>query len=217
MERARTIWFARHAERIDLVDPAWLKTAERSHDPCLTENGVIQARELGQRLRDEGIVHIFSSPFYRAIETAYKVAELLDIPVKIENGFSEFLSVDLFSEQPTLRPVSHMAKIFPRVDPTYISQINPEYPESAEELNKRTRKTMRLLLRKFSGDFLVVSHGQTLRDAIEELIQEKSKVLMTSCCLNKVVQEGEIWKWLLKADESFQSSPSGRNKHGVYI
>ena len=51
------------------------------HD-CLTERGRIQARAAAERLRDEGIEEIYSSPLGRAAETAAATSEILKLPVK---------------------------------------------------------------------------------------------------------------------------------------
>ena len=52
-----------------------------THD-CLTEQGKMQALAAAERLREEGIEEIFSSPLGRAAETAAATAELLKLPVK---------------------------------------------------------------------------------------------------------------------------------------
>lgn len=52
-----------------------------THD-CLTEQGKLQALAAAERLREEGIEEIFSSPLGRAAETAATTAELLKLPVK---------------------------------------------------------------------------------------------------------------------------------------
>ena len=52
-----------------------------AHD-CLTEQGKLQAQAAAERLREEGIEEIFSSPLGRAAETAAATAELLKLPVK---------------------------------------------------------------------------------------------------------------------------------------
>ena len=49
---------------------------------CLTDRGKIQARAAAERLRDEGIDEIFSSPLGRAAETAAAAAEVLHLPVR---------------------------------------------------------------------------------------------------------------------------------------
>ncbi|MBV8884961.1 MAG: histidine phosphatase family protein, partial [Chroococcidiopsidaceae cyanobacterium CP_BM_RX_35] len=67
---AQTVWLARHGNRIDFVNPEWFKTAERRYDPHLSDDGVVQAQQLAQRLKGEGIAHIFASPFLRTVQTA---------------------------------------------------------------------------------------------------------------------------------------------------
>ena len=52
-----------------------------AHD-CLTEMGRLQAADAAERLRNEGIEEIFSSPQGRAAETAAATAELLKRPVQ---------------------------------------------------------------------------------------------------------------------------------------
>ena len=52
-----------------------------AHD-CLTEQGKQQALAVAERLREEGIEEIFTSPLGRAAETAAAAAETLGLPVK---------------------------------------------------------------------------------------------------------------------------------------
>ena len=72
-----SVWFARHGNRQDFVNPHWLQSAERFYDTPLSQDGIIQAQNLGQYLKEKGISHIFSSPFRRTVETACHVAEVL--------------------------------------------------------------------------------------------------------------------------------------------
>ena len=48
---------------------------------CLTENGRLQAKATAERLKDEGINYIYSSPMGRARETASYTANLLGLEV----------------------------------------------------------------------------------------------------------------------------------------
>ena len=52
-------------------------------DDCLTPLGHIQAKAAAERLRDEGIEEIYSSPYGRAMETAAYTSEVLGLPVKV--------------------------------------------------------------------------------------------------------------------------------------
>lgn len=49
---------------------------------CLTELGRLQAKKAAERLRDEGIGEIWSSPLGRARETAAAAAEALGLPIR---------------------------------------------------------------------------------------------------------------------------------------
>ena len=52
-----------------------------AHD-CLTEQGRLQALAAAERLKEEGIDEIFSSPLGRAAETAAAASEALGLPVR---------------------------------------------------------------------------------------------------------------------------------------
>ena len=90
MSSPQTVWIARHGNRLDFVKPEWFNTAKRRYDPPLSEDGFIQAKQLGKCLQKENISHIFASPFLRTIQTASEVAKILDLPIKLEAGIGEW-------------------------------------------------------------------------------------------------------------------------------
>jgi probable phosphoglycerate mutase len=59
-------------------------------DPGLSETGIIQAKKLGQWLKNDKIDAIYSSPMMRAKMTAQPLAELKGIEVNIDPGLAEF-------------------------------------------------------------------------------------------------------------------------------
>ena len=80
----------------------WKKMAKRPHDAELSELGLKQARALGERLSGTGISHVFCSPFLRTVQTAHAVADRIDAPLLIEDGFCEWLNPEWFSSKPEL-------------------------------------------------------------------------------------------------------------------
>jgi probable phosphoglycerate mutase len=58
---------------------------------CLTELGHLHAAAAAQRLKDEGIEEIYSSPYGRAVETAEHTAKLLGKDVKILDFMHEII------------------------------------------------------------------------------------------------------------------------------
>ena len=58
-------------------------------DLPLNATGIKQARELAGELKEKGLEIIFSSPLKRAVQTAEIIADILQIPVQVENGLIE--------------------------------------------------------------------------------------------------------------------------------
>lgn len=55
----------------------------------ITETGHIQARALAERLKTEGITHIYTSPFGRAMHTMQYTADKLELPFVVEEWMRE--------------------------------------------------------------------------------------------------------------------------------
>lgn len=93
MNAKRTVWLLRHGERLDYEDHQWLRKSKCSQDDTpLANKGRIQAGEVAQRLAEEEIDQIFSSPFQRCVETANFVATTgRDMQIKLEPGICEVL------------------------------------------------------------------------------------------------------------------------------
>jgi broad specificity phosphatase PhoE len=201
----QTIWIARHGNRHDFVYPEWFNTAERRYDPPLSEDGLIQAQQLGQRLRSENISHIFCSPFLRAIQTANEVAEVLDLPIKLEAGLSEWLNPDWMTSSPKTHPRKLLEVEYPRIDWSYQSKIVPQYPESQKMVTVRTGETAKILIEKFSEDILLVGHGASVVGATIGLVEGNPIINASLCCLVKVIRHNFGWKLELNGDTSHLS------------
>jgi broad specificity phosphatase PhoE len=199
---SQTVWIARHGNRLDFVHPEWFNTAERRYDPPLSDDGLIQAKQLGQRLKDEPIAHIFSSPFLRAIQTADCVAEALNLSIKIEAGLSEWLNPQWMSCAPETQPPEMLLESYPRIDWNYRSCIVPQYPESEEAVWRRTGKTARQLVAEFSENILLVGHGASVVGSAVGLIGGNPAVNASLCCLVQLVCVGKKWEMKLNGDTS---------------
>ena len=201
----QTVWIARHGNRLDFVNPEWFNTAESPYDPPLSEDGVIQAKQLGQRLASEKIAHIFSSPFLRTVQTANQVAEALDLPIKLEAGLSEWLNPQWMPAMPKLVNHEKLAERYPRIDLSYTSRVVPQYPESNEKLMERTAETAIRLVGEFSQDILLVGHGASVLGATTGLVGGNPTVNAALCCLVKLVRRSDQWEMELNGDTSHLS------------
>lgn len=200
----QTVWIARHGNRLDFVTPEWFNTADRPYDPPLSDDGIVQAQQLGKRLVGEGISHIFASPFLRTVQTAFQVAEALDLPIKVEAGLSEWLNPHWMPAMPEKLPLDVLAQTFPRIDRSYTSRVVPEYPESNLEVLRRAGKTAVLLATEFPGDILLVGHGASVLGTTMGLLGGtiEPKINAVLCCLVKVVRYGQEWVMELNGDTS---------------
>ena len=200
----QTIWISRHANRLDFVNPDWFLTAERRYDPPLSDDGLVQASQLAQRLKNENITAIFSSPFLRTVQTANQVAEVLDLQIKLESGLSEWLNPEWMSETPEKMSIEDLGASFPRIDTNYNSRIIAQYPEIGETAYLRAGETARKLAEEFSEDILLVGHGASVVGATIGLVGEvaKTEIKAALCCLIKVVRQDPHWVLELNGDTS---------------
>lgn len=205
MTLPQTVWIARHGNRLDFVNPEWFDTAQRRYDPPLSKDGFIQAQELGKRLKKEKIKHIFASPFLRTIQTANEIAEIIDLPIKLEAGLSEWHNGEWMSEHPEIHPKELLAKKYPRIDWNYNSLIIPKYPETEAEVNQRTKEISQKIVALFDEDILLVGHGASVWGTTVGLVGGKPTINASLCCLVKLVREEDKWHMELNGDTSHLS------------
>lgn len=202
---SQIIWIARHANRLDFVNPDWFLTAERRYDPPLSDDGMVQAHQLANRLKGEKIDRIFASPFLRTVQTAAAVASVLDLPIKLETGLSEWLNPDWMSEEPQRLSTQVLAELYPQIDVSYTPQIAVNYPETREKMRQRSAQTARCLAREYSPDnILLVAHGASVLGAAIGFVGDIAikEVKASLCSLVKIVRKEPEWLLELTGDTS---------------
>lgn len=196
------IWIARHGNRLDFVHPEWFNTAKRRYDPPLSEDGIIQAQQLAERLKNEKISHIFASPFLRTIQTAYQVAETLNLDIKLESGLGEWHNQDWMSEHPQIHPRELLELEYPRINWNYSSYLIPNYPETETTMMSRIGATIKHLITNYSEDILLVGHSVSVLATTQELITGNPTVNTSLCSLVKLVRYEDNWQMELNGDTS---------------
>ncbi|MDJ0743615.1 MAG: histidine phosphatase family protein [Xenococcaceae cyanobacterium MO_167.B27] len=198
----RTVWIARHGNRFDFVYPEWFNTAERRYDPPLSEDGLLQGYQLGKRLQSENINHIFSSPFLRTIQTAHQIADILDLPIKLEAGLSEWFNPNWMSETPQTHPREILEDKYHRIDWNYCSYLHPQYPETETEVNYRTGKTAKWLVDNFPDNLLLVGHSASVMGATQILVPNTPIFKTPVGSLVKLIGNQQGWQLELAGDTS---------------
>lgn len=190
----RTIYIARHGERMDFVDPSWKKNSPTPHDPPLTGCGKDQASDLGKKLSSLNIKHVFASPFSRCVNTAINAAEAISpmLEVNVEPGLCEWLNAEWYRDSehgPVWRTVGSLKQEFAGVNDSYepvfpMSHNFDAFPESLGKLEARCEKTYKAILEKIDGDgnVLLVGHGSSV-DSLIKVIAPGTDYQPITCTL----------------------------------
>ncbi|TVY57680.1 Uncharacterized protein LCER1_G004176 [Lachnellula cervina] len=218
------IYLTRHGFRSNwVVDP---KTGTYSasipsptgipSDPALAGYGVAQAHELAAHLKtlSPPIERIYSSPFYRCIQTISPTLDALSSPslkIRGENGIGEWYGLARF-DHPSPADPAVLKTLFPRYDETYTPVIKPSVNgENIEELHDRTAYALHRIIEQSDREgvkaIVICTHAATLiaigrvltgrmpEDIAEEDFRPFTCGLSTFVRRGKGVQAGvEAWK-----------------------
>ncbi|TVY45178.1 Uncharacterized protein LSUB1_G001036 [Lachnellula subtilissima] len=180
------IYLTRHGFRSNwIVDP---KTGTYSasipsptgipSDPALAGYGVAQSHELAAHLKtlSPPIERIYSSPFYRCIQTITPTLNALSssststsspsLKVRGENGIGEWYGLARFDHPSPAEPAL-LKTLFPHYDETYTPVIKPSVNgENIEELHNRTAYALHRIIEQSDREgvkaIVICTHAATL-------------------------------------------------------
>jgi len=204
-----TVFIARHAEplvgkcgdsrRLEndferKVRDKWMTTTLNPQNPPLTRRGLQQAREMGERLLGEGIIHIYCSPMLRAVQTAEAVANVLNIPFRVENGLCEWMLPDWYPQDPRPQMCGmSMHEVIPSCDPAYTPLYDTgtedvqckedlQYPETSYEFSQRLHNTVQHITNEAQGPnglkfgaVLMITHYSSFDKIISDFVSGNSR------------------------------------------
>ena len=132
-------------------------------DYPLNENGIAQAREAGQWLKDQGIVfsYVYSSPLKRAIQTAELIAKGKPIVIDnrlIEMDYGQYEGMDLKNPAPEIMEF-------------FRDFVNNPAPVGMEPLSEVVQRTGAFLedVKDLPGNILISTHAIAMKGALEYL------------------------------------------------
>ena len=199
----RTIWIVRHMHRQDTGNPHWRTQATYPDDPDLSPQGHAQAQRLGQFFADHPLDHIFSSPFLRAISTAWPVAQRQQLPIKLEDGLGEFLNIETFPTPPQRHDRTTIAQRFPLIDPDYQSRLTPTFPEEDLAAIARASQVAAQLVQEFPGNLLMVGHGASVWGATWGILPDHPEIQCDLGAIIEIRQTPTGWELLRAGDTSY--------------
>eukprot|EP00298_Acanthocystis_sp_HF-20_P005811 c15854_g1_i1.p1 GENE.c15854_g1_i1~~c15854_g1_i1.p1 ORF type:complete len:369 (-),score=110.16 c15854_g1_i1:66-1133(-) len=191
----QTVIIMRHANRQDLVDPNWEKTAARPYDPDIVDE--FQVKEAAKEIDmfGFGVKYIISSPFLRCIRTAAICAKELGISeIYVDNRVCEVLTErNMKKKSPVLLTKEEIESLIPDIKFIYNQDFPlPQYPETIERARSRYSSSFSSISKMFSGNILIVSHG----DAVAQFISTSNPKLSVEdvyetpfCCYVKATAQ----------------------------
>eukprot|EP01116_Phalansterium_solitarium_P014808 TRINITY_DN32658_c0_g1_i1.p1 TRINITY_DN32658_c0_g1~~TRINITY_DN32658_c0_g1_i1.p1 ORF type:complete len:234 (+),score=43.54 TRINITY_DN32658_c0_g1_i1:165-866(+) len=213
------VYFVRHGHREDWENPAWKATALRPQDPKLSMTGLTQASEVAAFFgaqnghppaahthRPHNVRHIFASPFVRVLQTATAIADVLDLPINVENGVIEWL-IEGHDVDPL--PVEELAELFPRVNRGYRSHVDLPRGEDRGKLQLRADVIMKHLTERYvkeGEDVLIVSHAAPIIMLTRALVGDPKATVNVATCSVSCYQR-------LTADAAWTPLLNGHTQH----
>ena len=144
-------------------------------DPALSPLGEEQARLAGERLAADGVTHVWSSPYRRAIMTAAEVARHPGLDVILRPDMCEHHHYENL-EDFRFRPATEVIAEFPaaRASDRFGDELPvPEWPESWEDLLARTHRVAEAALELGESDpdvhLVIVGHGASVKGLVTAL------------------------------------------------
>lgn len=127
-------------------------------DYPLNKKGVKEVSFIAKTLSDVKVKAVFSSPVFRAVQTARILARPHKLKVR---ALEELTEAKVKPEFVGKQGRHHILE-------------NPDaYLETNDELLKRTAKAMDIIKREGSGNVIVVSHGDVITAMFEDIVERK--------------------------------------------
>ncbi|KAJ7597083.1 phosphoglycerate mutase-like protein [Mycena floridula] len=224
------IYLARHGFRLNWVTSNWKSETGLARDPPLASYGVSQAQELADYFvslpEDERPTAIFSSPYYRCLQTSQPVARALGIPIFVEHGISEWYSpvAPKTGLHPRPGSATELQAYFPEISAEWSSIYYPSRRgEDVQQVHVRCEEFLSDFIpqvrRKFEGKhshILLVSHAATVIAIARGLLADRTVPLRVGCCsLSEFEKQSENllgrWKGNKLADGTHMVNGSERD------
>ncbi|CDH58251.1 predicted protein [Lichtheimia corymbifera JMRC:FSU:9682] len=214
----KEIWITRHGYREDWVTPTPHLPTQLSHDPPLSELGLAQAEELGEFLQDKGIQRVYSSPFYRVLQTVSPLIAKTHIPLYIDFSMSEWYG----TAYPEYLPPASMELLkshFPAIDTTHESSIPcVQGPETVGDCHIRVDRAIKALVAKLDNEVdgptsvLLAGHAASVVAAVRSLVNDvKYPIKAATCSVSKLVRnEDGSWNVVMNDETGHLKEGSQR-------
>lgn len=217
----KEIWVVRHGFREDWVNNDPPLPTNLRNDPPLSQLGREQAQELAHYLKTKNINRIYSSPFYRVLETVYPLVQETNIPLYIDYAMAEWYGLSHARYLPCA-PLETLKQLFPKLDiEHHTSSIPlPTDIETAAQFHARVKKGIDILMAQLDAEkepphtVLLSGHAASAIGAVRALLNDPHYyVHCGTCSLTHLVRQPDdlTWKIIENGDCSHLSQGEQRS------
>ncbi|KAK9464367.1 histidine phosphatase superfamily [Lipomyces arxii] len=224
-----TIYICRHGFRSnwDTSVPPSVPPTGIDGDPTLSKHGQEQAHELCEHLAaiKPPINRIYSSPFYRCLQTITELADTLDLEIYCENGVGEWYGKTR-KTHPRAAPPTVLQTFFPRTKVDYEPIHVPSTSgETIEELHDRAGTVLSQMIKDCSSTplintIVICAHAATIIALGRALVgQEGFDVRTGTCSVSKYVAEpdnNDIGHWTCVENGAAGHLTEGEERHWTF-
>ncbi len=179
------IYITRHGQVADNVkyygDPLY-----PAGEVPLSNLGRKQARRLGEYLKSIGFCgKIYSSPYWRTLETAEIIADIIDAPIIPVANLREIFKTEEAAMEYEGSRIEKLKEEYPHID----SSAELSYPwwdakeESYDDVLERVAQVMNQLLKDETNDFIIVGHGASSTAVMSYLKLKSNMQFLWNCSL----------------------------------
>ena len=161
----KEVWLVRHGEAGGAVTESGPDGAPDPCNPPLTRLGEQQAREVAGALASFAPDLVLTSPFMRAVQTAWPHIETSGRKAVIDFRLGESFGFDEFSTFAGLNVDEYRARFadaFENLDLIGQRESYPRYPETPEQVDGRAGDLWAEFLRRSEPRIVFVAHGASL-------------------------------------------------------
>ncbi|CAE6534147.1 unnamed protein product [Rhizoctonia solani] len=207
----RTILIARHGFRLNWLTNDWASPTGTKKDPPLAAYGVAQAADLAKFIKSLPEEHrptlLFSSPYYRCLQTTNPTSEVLGIPIYVEHGLSEWYSPVTPGTGLHPRPQSAetLKQYFPSIDPSWESIYYPDRRgETVKGVHDRCAEFLDAFITRIENhptfgahkNILLVSHAATCAALVRCLVNDRELPIRVGTCSLSILERTEDDRWV---------------------
>ncbi|KAI9357225.1 histidine phosphatase superfamily [Pilaira anomala] len=221
----KEIYITRHGFREDWVNPNPPLPTHLPNDPPLSKLGRSQAKELANFLKHKSIDRIYSSPFYRVLETVYPLVKECNMPLYIDNSMAEWVGLAHGRYLPSA-PLPELKQLFPKLDiEHHTSSIPlPEEAETVHDCHLRVKRGLDKLIDSLDSEedpesphtILLAGHAASVICAVRALLNNAQFfVKCGTCSLTHLVRNPDL-TWTLVSNGDCQHLSQGEQRSWMF-